>query len=212
MCSDYSIAIHARKLRNSLVTIEKKRMDKAEFDICTATTEKNKKSSTQKEMHAFQLWNILFFLQILDEEPDPSENRQEDLHKLRIKRAKRKQQLFKKQLSYKQTCVEHDHNYGSISNDVPPTLTKQQSEIKYKFPALIDNLYSNHVKIDLSTIKELEALTREQNKSEKWLCERQLHITALVMKEVCHHHASTSCEAFIRKKLSTSYSYQCPCN
>ena len=43
-----------------------------------------------------------------------------------------------------------------------------------------------------------------QNKSEKWLCERQLCITSSVMKEICHHCASTSCEAFIRKKLSTT--------
>lgn len=136
---------------------------------------------------------------VLDEEPNPSENRQEDLRKLRIERAKRKQQLFKKQLCYKQTCVEHDHNHGNISNDVPPTLTNQQSDIKYKLPVIIDDLYSNHVKIDPLTVKELEALTRGQNKSEKWLCEWQLCITALAIKEVCHHHASTSCQAFIRK-------------
>jgi len=59
-----------------------------------------------KKMYAFQLWNI----QIVDEEPVPSENRQEKLRKLRIKRANKKQQLYLQQLFYKQACVEHDHS------------------------------------------------------------------------------------------------------
>jgi len=61
------------------------------------------------------------FLQILDEEPAPSENRQEELRELRIEQAKKKQRLYKQQLSYKQACVEHDHSYGISSNDQPPT-------------------------------------------------------------------------------------------
>ena len=82
--------------------------------------------------------------------------------------------------------------------------TKQQSENEYKFHVLLDNLYRNHVKIDPSTIHELEVLTRDQSKSEKWLHAPQLNITASVMKEVCHHGASTNCDNFIWKKLSTS--------
>ena len=196
----------ARKLRESLVIIEKKRMDEAEFDMCTATTEKTRKVAHEKKC-MLSSYGTSCFLQILDEEPAPSENRQEELRKLRIERAKKKQQLYKQQLSYKQTCVQHDHGYSCLSSDVPPTKQQQQQqqpESEYKIHTLVDDLYSNHVKIDPSTIKELEALTREQSKSEKWLCERQLRITASVMKEVCHHRASTKCEAFIRKKLSTT--------
>ena len=144
----------------------------------------------------------LVFLQILDEEPAPRENRQEELCKLRIERAKKKQQLYRQQLSYKQACVGHDHDYGSGSHKV--LTTKQQSENEYKFHMLLDNLYRNHVKIDPSTIPELEVLTRDQSKSEKWLHACQLCITASVMKEVFHHHASTNCDNIIRKKLSTS--------
>jgi len=36
----------ARKLRETLVMIEKKKMDEAEYNICTAATEKAKKSNT----------------------------------------------------------------------------------------------------------------------------------------------------------------------
>ena len=50
------------------------------------------------------------FLQILDEEPDPSENRQEDLRKLRMERAKRKQQLFKKY-----NCLTNRHVLNMIT-------------------------------------------------------------------------------------------------
>lgn len=42
------------------------------------------------------------FLQILGEEPAPSKNRQEELCKLRIEKANKKQKLYKQQLSYKQ--------------------------------------------------------------------------------------------------------------
>ena len=65
-------------------------MDKAEFDICTATIEKTRKVIHGKK-YMLSSYGTSCFLQILDEESDPSENRQEELRKLRIEKAKRKQ-------------------------------------------------------------------------------------------------------------------------
>jgi len=45
-------------------------------------------------------------------------------------------------------------------------------------------------------------LTQGQHESEKWHSERKLRITASIFKEVCHHRATTSCTAFVKRKLS----------
>jgi len=49
---------------------------------------------------------------------------------------------------------------------------------------------------------ELEFKTREQASSELWHSERKLRITASIIKEVCHRKASTSCTAFVQKKIN----------
>ena len=80
--------------------------------------------------------------------------------------------------------------------------SEQCRENEYKSQVLLNDLYNHHVNIDSSGVIELEATTRGQSKSEKWMCERKLRITASVMKVVCHHHPNTSCDSFMKKKLS----------
>ena len=144
------------------------------------------------------------FLQILDEEPAPldHESRQEELQKERIARAQEKRQLFLQQLAFKQYCLKHDHSYSCTSDKFSPA--EQHKEIEYKSQVILNDLYIHHVSIDSSTILELEATTRGQSKSEKWVFERKLRITASVMKQVCHHRPSTSCDSFVKRKLSSS--------
>ena len=67
---------------------------------------------------------------------------------------------------------------------------------------MVDNLYRNHVCLSSEACIQLEASTQTQSCSEHWLNERKLRITASIMKEVCHQKTTTSCEAFIRKKLT----------
>jgi len=63
--------------------IEKKLIDEAESNLWTATTEKARKVANEKKC-MLSGYGTSCFLQILDEEPAPSENKQEELRKLRI--------------------------------------------------------------------------------------------------------------------------------
>lgn len=62
-------------------------------------------------------------------------------------------------------------------------------------------LYNSEVIIDPKLAEELEEKTREQSTSDLWHSQRKLRITASIMREVCHRRASTSCTAFIKKKI-----------
>ena len=63
--------------------------------------------------------------------------------------------------------------------------TQLKSGNKYKLDGLMDDLYTHHVNID--------SLTIQYHKRAYY---------ASTMKEVCHHHSITSCEAYIKRKLS----------
>lgn len=65
--------------------------------------------------------------------------------------------------------------------------------------------YHNHVCLSAEACIQLEASTRTHSRSEHWCDERKLRITASIMKEVCHRKATTSCEAFVQKKLSSRH-------
>ena len=63
-------------------------------------------------------------------------------------------------------------------------------------------LYKSEVVIDGKQAKELEEKTREQASSDLWHSQRKLRITASIMKEVCHRRVSTSCTAFVKKRIN----------
>ena len=57
--------------------------------------------------------------------------------------------------------------------------------------------------MSLQACVKLEASTQAQSQSESWHHERKLRITASVIKEVCYRKATTSCEVFVWKKLTS---------
>jgi len=143
------------------------------------------------------------FIQILDDELAPLESRKEEMRKERIAQAEMKKEQLMQHLAVLQSSIIHDHDYTSKAVD--PLLNPQEvineSSVQQK---LIDDLYTHHVHINATEIHELETLTRGQHESEKWHSERKLCITASIFKEVCHHRATTSCTAFVKRKLSCS--------
>ena len=93
----------------------------------------------------------------------------------------------------------HDHTYAAKPVDLD-TVGKD-----LKHPAvnqrMVKLLYTNHVHIGATELKDLETHTRLQADCELWHQERKLRITASMMKEVCHRKDSTDCKAFLLKKL-----------
>ena len=191
----------ARMLRERLSEVEKKKIDSADFAICTATTEKARKQALENKS-MMTSYGTSCFLQILDEEPAPQPNRKEELRKQRLARANEKKQLFLQQLAVQQASIQKDHDYGLKSCDTIPAKQCPKSEIVIQKRA--NELYSHHVCLSPSSISEIEESTRGQHESEKWYHERRLRVTASVMKEICHQRPSTSCTTFIKKKLSST--------
>ena len=172
-----------------------------DISICAAVSAKARKLAYEKKCLLLS-YGTSCFLQTLDEEPAPLETREEELRKERIAQAQEKRQLLLQEIAFKQSCLKHDHTYSSTGDNFSPT--EECKEIDCKSQVLLNNLYIHHVSIDSSSILELKATTRGQSKSEKWLYERKLSITASVMKEVCHQRPTTSCDAFVKRKLSLS--------
>ena len=142
------------------------------------------------------------FVQILDDELAPLENQKEEMWKERIARADMQKKQLMQHLVALQSSVLHDHDYICKADDPLPNQQEEivnESNVQQK---LIDDLYTHHIHISATRINELETSTRGQHESEKWHNERKLRITASIMKEVCHHRPTTSCVAFVKRKLS----------
>ena len=165
-------------LRENLSEIEKK-IDSANFAICTATTEKARMQALEKKS-VMTSYGTSCFLQILDEEPAPQASRKEEMRKERVARAEEKKRLYLQQLAVQQASVQQDHDYGLIRCDAVPAKQCLTSEIVIWKRA--DELYNYHVCVSPSSVSEIEKSTRGQHESEKWFHERKLHITASVMK------------------------------
>ena len=138
------------------------------------------------------------FLQLLDDEPAPSENRTKQIREERIARAVAQKSKFQQELCRNIKVVNHDHNY--CSRDIRPSYHEVESE-----PAsdqLIRDLYKEHICISPTNAVELEIATRNQSLSNLWHNEWKFCITTSIMKEVCHRKPSTSVKVFIENKLS----------
>ena len=73
----------ARMLRESLCIIEKNKINAADFFICTATVDKDRKQALEKKS-MLTSYGTSCFVQILDDELAPLENRKEEMRKERI--------------------------------------------------------------------------------------------------------------------------------
>ena len=142
------------------------------------------------------------FLQLLDEEASSViENRIETMKMKRQERAATQRKKYLDELSALQQCVGHDHSYSGLP-DLSKASTSTNDEVAFVPQDMIDRLYHNHICLSPEACIQVEASTRMQSRSEQWVNERKLRITASIMKEVCHRKSTTSCEAFVRKKLT----------
>ena len=113
-----------------------------------------------------------------------------------------KKKKFQDDLSIKLLHINLDHCYSSSTKMLGDTKDEKVLQApKY----LVDRLYKNHIWLDTETAIELERNTRLQSSSELWHSERKLRITASIMREVCHRKESTSCSAFIQRKLMPTH-------
>lgn len=80
-------------LRVRLSEIENKKIDSADFAICTAHTEKARKQAPENKS-MMTSYGTSFFLLILDEELPPHPSRKPELWKERLTRTDEIQQLF----------------------------------------------------------------------------------------------------------------------
>ena len=195
----------ARTLRESLCIIKQNKIDAANFAVGTASTEREREQALAK-VSMMTSYGTSCFLQILDDDPAPLDDRKDEMRKERIARAEMKKKLFMQQLSANQTSVKHDHNYAAARDSSTPAQEIPTGETKdgdYEQQKLIGDLYNHHVCIDATAIQELELSTRGQHQSDRWHHERKLRVTASGIREICHQRPTTSCTAFVKRKFSS---------
>ena len=132
----------------------------------------------------------------MDNEPAPVENRSEILKQERLALAAAKKKKFQDELSAKLLHLNLDHCYSSSVGDANDEGKKLQASRD-----LVDQFFQSHVCLDPGKVTELERSTQLQHCCEAWHNERKFRITASIMKEVSHRKDTTSCHAFIQRKL-----------
>ena len=188
-----------RNLRRHLALLEQHKIETMDKAVLSATNEAEKKKANQTRS-LISRYGTSCFLQLLDDEASPAENRLEMLKMERLERAAAKKK-FLEVISTMQQLFHHDHSYGCLTTTVESCGSKKDVPCTQQ-QHLINKLYQNHVCLSSQAYAKLEASTRAQSHSERWHHERKLRITASIMKEVCHRKATTTCEAFVRKKLA----------
>ena len=185
-----------RLLRQRLFVIEQYKTSAANAALLSATTNSEKRKLTVEKC-MIEKYGTSCFLQLLDDEPAPTENRLDELKKERLALAATKKN-FLEDLSCKLQNLNHDHSYSPLTEWLG---FPQQERVSQVPKHLVDHLYQKHVSLDPEAAKHLERCTRLQSESEIWHEERKLRFTASIMKEVSHRKESTNCQAFIKKKL-----------
>ena len=183
-------------LRNRLAKIQQMKTKAATCAVSSAVSVSQKKKAIEAQSMLFR-YGTSCFLQLLNDEPAPSENRLQHNRNKRIARAAAKISQFQLKLSSLTEAVNHDHSYCS-------SISATQDDINTVPPPqhLVRNLYEQHVCIGQSEAAELEIKTRNQSLSNLWHEERKLQITASIMKTVCHRKLETNVISFINGKLA----------
>ncbi|XP_065899160.1 uncharacterized protein [Dysidea avara] len=192
----------ARNLRERLSLLEQCKVEAADKALLCARSETEKKKA-MKTRSLLNQYGTSCFLQLLDEEAPSTENRVERMRTERLKKATAQKKKLLDDLSALQKLLQLDHPYSC-----PTALSDRCNDSTIEMPMdmqqdLVNRLYRNHVCLSPQACVQVEAKTQAQSQSETWHHERKLRITASIMKEVCHRKSSTSCEAFIRKKLGS---------
>jgi len=133
-------------------------IDAADFFICTATVERDRKQAFEKKS-MLTSYGTSCFIQILDDELAPLNDRKEEIREEKIARAEIQKKKLMQHLAALQSCVVHDHDYACKSDDSLPRHQEESvSELNVQ-QKVIDDLYTNHIDISATTINELETLT-----------------------------------------------------
>ena len=138
---------------------------------------------------------------ITDDNAPHAENRMEKQKAERLKLAAAQKKKLLDDLSIMQKLLQHDHSYNcstGTSDKCNGSAFEMPMDMRKD---LVHRLYKHHVCLSPEACVQVEVSTQAQSQSDTWQNERKLRITASVMKEVCHRKSSTSCEAFIQKKL-----------
>ena len=190
----------ARKLKESLSRNHEHKIAIANHAVSIAQTTAEKKRANQTKL-LLERYGSSCYLQLLNDQPAPAENHLEEIKRERLARAAEQKRKFLNDLLGKQHLVKHDHTYTSASNEVDEAITCEASKDKASVVPLylVSQLYENQVDLNLQQAADLEMKTITQSSSELWHNERKLHITASIMKEVCHRKANTNCKAFVHK-------------
>ena len=184
-------------LRNRLLKIEQTKTETAKHVVVLAVNDVERRKAV--EAHSMlERYGTSCFLQLLDDEPAPLENRTKQIREEGIAKAAAQKLKFQQEVSKNIKEVNYDHNYCSSA------IMASHHQVKSE-PApdhLIRNLYEEHICISPTDAIELEITTWNQSLSNLWHNERKFRITASIMKEVCHRKPSTSVKVFIESKLS----------
>ena len=190
----------ARNLRESLSIIGQDKISAANLDASAALTFAEKKKATRTKS-LLETYGSSCFLQLLDDEPAPLETHFDEIKKERLARAAAQKKRLLTELTARLHHVNHDHTYTCESKEV--TEEAETVNLKSNLPVLQAPhlLYECQVVLDTKAAAELEQQTQKQATSDLWHNERKLRITASIMKEVCHRRPTTSCNAFVKKKI-----------
>ena len=145
-----------RNLRRCLALLEQNKIEAMDKAVLSATSEAEKKKANQTRS-LISRYGTSCFLQLLDDEASPAENRLEKLKMERLERAAAKKKKFLEVISAMQQLFQHDHSYGCL------TTTVESCGIKKDVPCtqqhLINKLYQNQICLSSQACAKLEAST-----------------------------------------------------
>jgi len=190
----------SRDLHEQLSTIEQNKIIAINNAICDVETPKEKKKAIQAKLQLSK-YGSSCFMQLLDNEPSPKETHLDEIKTERLARAAAAKKKFQEKLAVQVKHIELDHSYA-CSSAVTDAAEPECDTTEVTQPDIATELYTNHVVLNPDCVANLEESTRSQSASELWFEARKFRITASIMKEVCHRRSTTSCQAFIRIKLS----------
>ncbi|XP_065893458.1 uncharacterized protein [Dysidea avara] len=186
-------------LRSRLLAIDQKKKEVAVHAVASATNVAETKKAIEAQT-MLSRYGTSCFLQLLDDEPAPSEDRLQRAREERISKAKAMKSKFQQELCNLVDIINHDHCYSSSTNTAVP-YEVDNSEVPPP-SYLVRNLYEDHICIGPSRAIDIEASTRNQSISNVWHDERMLRISASIMKTVCHRKKDTDAKTFITNKLA----------
>ena len=151
-------------LRESLCIIKQNNINAASFAVSVDSTERERERERENAALAKVSMMTSYgtcFLQILDDDPAPLDNRKDEMQKERKARAEMQKKRYMEQLSASQSSVKHDHNYALAKDFSTPTQEVPAGD--YEQQKLINDVYNHHVCIDAAAIQKLELSTWAQH-------------------------------------------------